>query len=249
MRPTTSRMNKVRLLAVAVVAFMLVAVVVIAVIGPSGSSSTLSANGIVTTLTAEANILALKPVADSYIDSEKQDTNYGSAAALRIDGSPSKRAYLKFDLSGMGGEIERVLLRIYAQTRISGRFELRQADGDWEERTLTFLNAPQAGEILLTGDPVTTGYWAEVDVTNLVPLDGSFTFVISTNAKTQTALGSKESANPPELLITYKSATETGARPTELPAFGVSLVPYWRCSPQPDWRCSPQPASRPTPRR
>jgi len=62
--------------------------------------------------TALTGVVRLTAAEDAYVNQERPDQNYGSAAVLRVDGSPVVRAYLRFDLGGRGGAPTSARLRI-----------------------------------------------------------------------------------------------------------------------------------------
>src|SRR6266571_7791900 len=69
-----------------------------------------------TTFTAEA---------DAQVFSDTPDTNYGSAKTLTVDGSPVRRAYLRFNVSiPQGAVVTRRRLRLYFNTSSSSGFDV-----------------------------------------------------------------------------------------------------------------------------
>src|SRR6478752_4665756 len=58
--------------------------------------------------------------ADAYVSAAKPATNYGGASELSVDGSPVKRAYLRFVVAGMAARPTRATLRLYATSSSRG---------------------------------------------------------------------------------------------------------------------------------
>jgi hypothetical protein len=56
------------------------------------------------------------PVADAYVSAAAPTANYGTLSALRVDGSPIVRSYLRFTVSGLSGTVSKETLRIYANS-------------------------------------------------------------------------------------------------------------------------------------
>ena len=59
---------------------------------------------------------SVAPVADTWVNSQLAGANYGSASVLRVDGSPTWNAFLRFDLSSAAGLITRAQLKLYANS-------------------------------------------------------------------------------------------------------------------------------------
>jgi hypothetical protein len=79
--------NRIALLLVAtLIALLLVATLV------AGSFLALTAPR------AVAAVTTLNPVADSYVQADLPGSNFGTATAMKVDGSPVTVSYLKFDV-------------------------------------------------------------------------------------------------------------------------------------------------------
>jgi chitodextrinase len=158
---------------------------------------------VVTTPEAPAE-LVLTPSADAYVSETSPSSNYGKATALRVDGSPVLRTYLHFDVVGVTGTSPAaVTLRLFANSSSAVGYEVRDAAADeWGETTITFENAPAPGpDVVAASGPFTSGSYIEVDVTALVTGDGPRTIVVETPSATAISLGSRESPNPPLLVV------------------------------------------------
>jgi hypothetical protein len=152
------------------------------------------------------------PVADSYIDTSKPTTNYGTLTTLRVDGSPIVNSYLRFSVPSLGGNsINQVRLLIYANSASSSGIAVKTvADNIWGETTINSSNAPAMGSTLATSPAVVAGTWITYNVTSYVTGQGTYSFGLSTAGGTAISLASHESgAHSPQLIITTNQSIQT----------------------------------------
>ncbi len=149
------------------------------------------------------------------MDASKSTTNYGTSAALRVDGSPVVRSYLTFDVTGVSGAVTSATLRIYANSNQSVGFDVYPvADTSWGETTITDANAPPFGSTVLgSSGKVTANSWTSVDVTSAVNGNGLVSFGLSTANSTALSLSSRTGANPPQLVIGWSGLAVVGPAP------------------------------------
>ena len=148
-------------------------------------------------------IFTFTPVADAYVDAEKPTTNAGSSLSLRADGSPEMHSYLRFEVAGLSGRVIRARLRLFANTSHSVGYDARGvADNGWEERTITYNDAPPVGGVVASSGSFTSGTWTEVEVTPLISGNGTVNLAFTTAHSTAMNLASRETgANAPQLII------------------------------------------------
>ncbi len=149
--------------------------------------------------------LTFKPTADSYVNSASASSNYGSSTALRVDGasSPVMRSYLRFALSGLSGSVTKAILKIYANSSQPSGFAVDAVSNDtWGESTINYSNAPAVGSQLATSGAVTSGAYLSIDVTSYVKGNGDIDLALAGLSTTQLSLASRESSNPPQLVVT-----------------------------------------------
>jgi acid phosphatase type 7 len=148
--------------------------------------------------------ISLTPVADAYVDSSSSGTNYGSGGTLRVDGSPTVRSYLRFDLSRISGTIAQARLRIYANSASTNGISLYPVSvSSWGETNITYSTAPSLGSLFATTGPVSAGTWKEIDVTSLIKSSALVSLALGTPGATAISLASRESgANAPQLIVT-----------------------------------------------
>ncbi len=167
----------------------------------SGNASMQSGQVLVTTSVAPSQIVTV-PSGDAYVSAENPLTNHGSQPFLRVDGSPVRRSYIRFTVSGVVDPVASVMLRVYADSASPDGFELRRlVDVTWDESTLTFANAPAPGSVLAVSGPIATDTYVDIDVSDYVDGNGTFDFVVTPLSDLGLRLSSRESANPPELVI------------------------------------------------
>jgi hypothetical protein len=144
----------------------------------------------------------LTPAADSYVDASAPTANHGTTTALRVDGSPVVRSFLRFNVSGLTGAATSATLRVWATSAQSTGYDaFRVADTTWGETTITDSNAPPFGAKLGSSGAIAAGSWTSVNVTSAVTGNGLISFGLSSANTTALALSSREGANPPQLVI------------------------------------------------
>ncbi|MEK4509151.1 polysaccharide lyase family 8 super-sandwich domain-containing protein [Paenibacillus sp. FSL K6-2524] len=102
-----------------------------------------------------------------------ENTNFGTRGFLNIrngSGTYDRRVFLKFDLSQIIDEVEKVTLHVYGQTKDSngtqsdiGVFEID--DDSWKEDTITYKNKPAAGERIDLQTIASPDQWWQFNVT------------------------------------------------------------------------------------
>lgn len=155
--------------------------------------------------------LFLGPVADSYVGAGSPTTNYGSNAALRINGGSSPyTAYLRFAVGGLTSKVQSAKLRLFvtdASAKVGSLYlvsnHFKDGSAPWTEAGLNWNNAPALGSTaLITGTGAAAqGGWVEFDVTAAVQDNGEYSFALKTSATDTLRYSSREGANPPQLIV------------------------------------------------
>jgi hypothetical protein len=184
---------------VAAIAFSLFYVLV-AVSAPPASAST-----------------AFGAAADTYVDAANPTSSYGRRAFLRVDGSPTKIAFLRFDVQGVT-DFSSATLSVYLESGSSARFDVRPVTDDvWDEATMTFASAPLVGLVVASSGPVSADSWCDLDVSSLVSDNGVVTVALTTDSPTAIRLSSREGANPPRLMVPGTSSPSADTQPPYTP--------------------------------
>lgn len=145
------------------------------------------------------------PVADSYVNSAtgSTTTNYGTSTQVRVDGSPIVRTYLRFNVQGLSGTVNRVTLRIFANSASSSSLGASGVSNNtWTETGINFENAPPLGSSLGSSSPITAGAWVSIEITAYVTGNGTYNLALTTPGSTAISLASRETgATAPQLTV------------------------------------------------
>jgi hypothetical protein len=196
---------------------------------------------------APANVAALQLVApsfsaaaDAYVAQSSPASNYGSSAQLEDQGKSGtvKSSYIRFNVSGLSGTIQRATLRVYVTSHgIKNGPAAYLAGNNWAESGsggVTWNTRPA----LLSGVADNKGAiakwsWVEYNVTHLVPGNGTFTFALIADGNQDISFSSRQGSHPPQLLLSVAvnptptaTATQAGtptaaASPTRTPTAGA----------------------------
>lgn len=141
----------------------------------------------------ETSTHELVAVADTWVSALDPTANFGASHKLRIDGSPVRRSYVKFEVPQLGRVIERATLEVYSRTYAPLGFELRTVpDHDWVESEMTYETAPGVSDVVGTSGPLKENRWSAIDVTSLVTGAGVVSFAFTIPRKDEIRLGSRE---------------------------------------------------------
>lgn len=150
---------------------------------------------------------------DAYVRSKKPTKNFGASTQLKLKkkGSSKDLAYLKFNVTGLGGPVvsAKVRLKVTNRSGSGGTIFLTSntylsSNAFWNEAGLIFGNAPPitSGALSSIG-PVAVDEIVEFDVTSAVVADGVYSFCIQPGSKNTLAYSSKEGMTRPELVVEY----------------------------------------------
>jgi len=122
---------------------------------------------------------------------------------VRVDGSPIVRSYLRFNVQGLNGTINKVTLRIFANSASSSSLVVNSVSNNtWTETTINYNNAPPIGSSIGSFSPISAGVWINIDITAYVTGNGTYNLALTTPGGTAISLASRESgANAPQLII------------------------------------------------
>jgi hypothetical protein len=160
---------------------------------------------------ARADTATFEPVADAYVSDDQPDANFGTASELRIKSSnPVQHTYLRFDVAlPDGAEIQGATLRLYTSVAMSTRgFDIYGVASDsWDEGTITDANAPAFGAPLAWSGAWTTEGYRELSLPASSLATGLNSFGVGNESSYYKPFGSRESNNPPQLVVDYTTAT------------------------------------------
>jgi hypothetical protein len=154
----------------------------------------------VTPVDAETTLTAS---ADAYVAANSAITNYGTATDLRVDGSPTTRAFVSFDVPTLPGPVRSATLRLSSLSSHGAGVVVHPVLGSWSEATITSANAPALGPTpVASSGPLTAGATVDLDVTSLVGSGGGrLSMAILPLNNTLLRLSSREGSGPPVLVI------------------------------------------------
>ncbi|MEQ8209800.1 MAG: DUF5060 domain-containing protein [Lacipirellulaceae bacterium] len=147
--------------------------------------------------------LSFNAIDDAYLE----NNNPFNDGFLKVENASRNRtSYLKFDVSGLGGnEVTNATLRLQVNgdAGSGGVTAYLGSHNSWTETTITNANKPTAGVALDTvSGSHSIGQTLEFDVTDAVNGDGQVTFVLQlASGGNDVWFSSSEGAAPPELLI------------------------------------------------
>ncbi|MAU00440.1 MAG: hypothetical protein CL608_25135 [Anaerolineaceae bacterium] len=166
--------------------------------------------------------LEFNPVADAFVMANRPTGNLGGASTMRLDASPETNSYLRFDVQGLTGPVSNATLRLYVQSSSSLGYDVHQvADNSWGELAINFSNAPVLGSIIDSSGTTSANNYVDVDVTSFVSSNGLVSFGVSTTDAGLILLASRESSNPPQLIV----ETAGSGGPTATPTATASPTP------------------------
>jgi arylsulfatase A-like enzyme len=172
--------------------------------------------GLLSEIPAVAAITTMAPTADAQVNSDAAGSNYGTDIKMAIctscalAGAPTKRGYVKFDISGLAGTVTSARLRVYATTSPVPAMTARTVTSSWQESTITWNNAPPAGVSLGTSIAGSTAGYYDIPLSSV----GTGAFVVTTSSSTVLRLATRETANPPQLVVETSSTTTSSSSST-----------------------------------
>jgi hypothetical protein len=186
--------------------------------------------------------LSLLPSADTWVNYQVATANYGAGTVLRIDGSPRRDAYVRFDLSGIYGTVTSAVLKLYPNSDNRAGLSVHSVvAAAWVDGAITAATAPAMGTASISSGPLTAHSVVSIDITKLVGGLGSFTVGLTDKNTTAVSLASRESAHPPVLTLTIANAT-----PTPVATSVATLQPSATSSPAPTVIATPAATTRPS---
>ena len=153
----------------------------------------------------------LIPTADSYIDIENQNTNYGGSNSLVTDGNPYKDLFMIFDSAQLAGKnilSAKLRLRVGGNPSENSQNIKEVSNSAWTESTITYLNRPVMSDTVIatlnTGD--VPEIWYEIDLKNYIQSKAGqkFSIAIDSNEGDSITFYSKESLFIPEIIVQYE---------------------------------------------
>lgn len=154
------------------------------------------------------------PTNDAHVLQAKPKNVFGAKPVLQVkDAAKDVNTFIKFNVNSLSGTVQSATLRLYVkdpgpdggQVYAVSPFYLNTTTL-WLETGLKWNNAPAiSGAPLGTVGNAAAGQWVEVDVTAAVVAalgnNGRVSLAITNDSTNLVSYGSKESAQPPELVV------------------------------------------------
>jgi hypothetical protein len=173
----------------------------------------------------EPRIVAVRAKADAFVSGASKASNFGARPDLRIDASPTFRAFMRFK-ARLSDHVERVHLLLYSRTQSRAGYQVRLVEEPWRERQITFLNAPSLSPDFVLSGPLRARAWKSVDITSLVEqLSGDEAYIslaLTTKSLNAVELASRESGMRGPRLIVERESIGDGDGPTTSDDDGLS---------------------------
>lgn len=151
--------------------------------------------------------LSLTSIADTFVNSDKRQQNYGSQKSLEVDGLPGKVIYMKFNLASIENmQIKKAVLRVYVTNSSLDKFKLQQVNStSWNESTLTYANRPSLGDIVTTFNGKEAGSTIEIDITSYIKINAGQVVSIAVGPERNNGLdlaSREDSSRAPKIVVT-----------------------------------------------
>ena len=187
-----------------------------------------STNSLGIDVTEPTTTLTFTNTEDARIEKNHLNTNYGIEDRLRTAGgaAPNMETYLRFQLSGIGGDVRSAKLRMTASST-GGTVDgpgAHGVTGEWTEAGITWATKPAAGaDPVSDAGAIATNAKVEYDVTSLVRGNGPTDIALISTSPDAAEFLSKEasqSAKFPVLEVTFATPPdgEAPTAPTDLSA-------------------------------
>ncbi len=145
-------------------------------------------------------------VGDSYISVSSATKNYGTYTDLKLlgpNGQYEYRPYFQFTVSGLSGAPTSAVLRLFVTDGGTSGGDWFSTLTSWTEGAITWSNAPTlSGSPFVSVGALTTGQWVDIDVTSQINADGTYSFAASSLSTDTIKFASRETATPPQLIVT-----------------------------------------------
>jgi hypothetical protein len=166
-------------------------------------------------VTVFPSTLTIVASADTYVDSGKPTTKYGTETAATADGSPVKQIFFRFPVTGVGSfAVDTAVLRLTvgstsaASSNRAGNVHLVTND-TWTEAATTYNTRPAIDGPMLASKTTAVAKNAVVDfdVKTGVQGDGSVNLALVTTSSDDVIYQTRESSKKPQLVLTLKNNT------------------------------------------
>ena len=180
--------------------------------------------------TVSAAVTTFTPVADTYVQNDAPTTNYGTSSQLDVDNSPIRRTFIRFAVSGVSGTVTSAKLRLHVDDisnggSPSGGTMKKMTNTTWSETGTTWNNQPAIdGATMGSLGSVARNTWYEIDVTEGVTCNGSYSFGLTSSNSDGAYYDSRSTGTTSPQLVVTTGTTTTTAPTTTTSAPGADPV-------------------------
>jgi trimeric autotransporter adhesin len=173
----------------------------------TAGSDTLTRTGYITVGSAGGGgSVTLKPTDDAYVRLDFPDENTGSQTTVRTYRTDQTMSYLRFDATGVTGPISNVKIRLWVTDASNVAGSIYSVENTtWSEGAITYNTRPTVGNLLGAGGAAPLGTWVVIDLGAVNPVNGVFSFALKDGGSDAVRYSSSETANSPELIVTFGS--------------------------------------------
>ncbi len=195
-------------------------------------------------LAAAATSLTVTASADTYVDSARPASNFGARTSMNADGSPAQAMLLRFSIPA-GTTVHRATLRLLPTGDGGTGLAAHITTTSWTETGATWSNAPRAGARVASVPVVTSGTWAELDITSIAQAGGLVNLWVTTPGERRIPIRTREAgaSSAPQLVLELAATPTPSPTPTVTPTSSPTISP----SPTPSPTATPtSPTATPT---
>jgi len=151
-------------------------------------------------------VLTFVAEADSRVPEAKPDLNFGRDTVLYMDGGatdPDIESYIQFTVTGISGAVSGAQLRVYVTDATRNGPALYTTSNTWTETAITWNNRPaRTSSALEDKGALAVSSWVDYNVTNVITGNGTYSFILATDAADLLGLSSREGSAAPQLVVT-----------------------------------------------
>ena len=152
------------------------------------------------------SVLTFVAEADSRVPEAKPDLNFGRDTVLYMDGGatdPDIESYIQFTVTGISGAVSSAQLRVYVTDATRNGPALYTTSNTWTETAITWNNRPaRTSSALQDKGALAVSSWVDYNVTNVITGNGTYSFILATDAADLLGLSSREGSAAPQLVVT-----------------------------------------------
>jgi hypothetical protein len=123
--------------------------------------------------------------------------------AVCLHSSDISCSYLRLNLQGLTGAVNRAALRLFANRASASGINIHGVrDNVWTELAIHYNNAPPVGDKIGSFRPVGARTWIRIDVSAYIIRNGSHNLALTTPGTTAISIASRQAgANAPQLIV------------------------------------------------